>query len=87
MSNDLAHNSLSGAPEVLIGSDHYWQLVTSTMVRGADGPVAIHTRLGWVLTGPVSFSNGSQVSTSMATFLLKTNSADGKKLDKLLRAF
>ena len=54
---------------MLIGSDHYWQLVTGTMVRGGDGPVAIHTRLGRVLTGPVSVNNGSQASTSMAMFL------------------
>ena len=77
-SDDLAHHSLAGAPEVLIGSDHYWQLVTGTVVRGSDGPVAIQTKLGWVLTGPVSVSDGSQVLASMATFLLKTNSADGK---------
>ena len=54
---------------MLIGSDHYWQLVTGTMVRGGDGPVAIHTTLGRVLTGPVSVNNGSQASTSMAMFL------------------
>ena len=74
-------------PEVLIGSDNYWQLVTGTVVRGGDGLVAIQTKLGWVLTGPVSVSDRSQVLASMATFLLKTNSADGKSLDRLLRAF
>ena len=69
---------------MLIGSDHYWQLVTGTVVRGTDDPVAIHTSLGWVLTDPVSVSNGSQMHGHI---LLKTNSADGKSLNKLLRAF
>ena len=30
---------------MLIGSDRYWQLVTGTVVRGGDGPVAIHRSL------------------------------------------
>ena len=35
--------------DILIGCDHYWDLVTG---RGKDGLVAIHTKLGWVLSGP-----------------------------------
>lgn len=41
-------------PQVLIGSDFYWQLVTGKLIRGEGGPVALQTRLGWVLTGPIS---------------------------------
>jgi len=29
--------------DTLIGSDHYWQLVTGRVVRGESGPTAIHT--------------------------------------------
>ena len=32
--------------DALIGSDHYWQLVTGRVVRGDNGPTAIHTHLG-----------------------------------------
>ncbi len=39
--------------DILIGSDCYWQLVTGHVIHGNDGPTAMHTRLGWVLSGPV----------------------------------
>ncbi len=38
--------------DVLVGSDFYWDLITGQVRRGPIGPVAIHTRLGWVLSGP-----------------------------------
>ena len=39
--------------DILIGSDHYWRLVTGRVLRGVSGPTAVETRLGWVLSGPV----------------------------------
>ena len=39
--------------DALIGSDHYWQLVTGRVIQAEGGPTAIHTHLGWVLSGPV----------------------------------
>ena len=38
--------------DVLIGSDFYWNLVTGRVIRGKSGPMAIHTRVGWILSGP-----------------------------------
>ena len=38
--------------DILVGSD-YWKLVTSHTIRWAQGPTAVHTKLGWVLSGPV----------------------------------
>lgn len=38
---------------ILVGADHYWALVTGRTRQGA-GPTAIETRLGWVLSGPVT---------------------------------
>jgi len=43
--------------DILIGSDQYWQLVTGEVRRGEGGPTALHTRLGWVLSGPKENSN------------------------------
>ena len=48
MAQDISFDTI----DVLIGSDYYWQLVSGRVVRGDDGPVALHTNLGWVLTGP-----------------------------------
>ncbi len=53
----LAENPCSSKEvevDVLLGADYYWNFVTNIMRRGASpGPVAIWTRLGWVLSGPV----------------------------------
>ena len=41
--------------DVLIGADYYWNFVTNVSRRGAQpGPVALLTKLGWVLSGPVN---------------------------------
>ena len=49
---DSSSNSSTLPIDALIGSDYYWQLVTGGVCRGTSGPVAIHTKLGWVLSGP-----------------------------------
>ena len=49
---DPADKNDQMAIDMLIGSDYYWELTTGKIIRGESGPVAIHTRLGWVLSGP-----------------------------------
>ena len=40
---------------ILIGADFYWVLVDGTVIRGHTAePVAISTKLGYVLSGPTS---------------------------------
>lgn len=48
-----SHGEAQLEVDILIGSDYYWELTTGKTCRGESGPVAIHTRLGWVLSGPV----------------------------------
>jgi len=53
---DLADSSHLGDTlevDMLIGSDYYWSFATGRVLRGRIGPTAIHTRLGWVLSGPL----------------------------------
>ena len=77
------------AIDMLIGSDYYWELATGKTIRGEGGPVAIHTKLGWVLSGPVE----SQEDASEAVSLVTTHSLrvdcvpDTEKLDLQLRSF
>ena len=40
--------------DILIGSDYYWNIVIGAVSKGAYGPTAIHTKLRWVLSGPIS---------------------------------
>ena len=45
--------------DVLIGSDSYWDLATGRIITGGSGPTAIHTRVGWVLSGPADQQEGT----------------------------
>ena len=40
--------------DVLIGADYLWEFQKGTTIRrGPEEPVAVHTELGWVLSGPL----------------------------------
>ena len=59
--------------DILIGSDYYWNLVTGHTIRGTQGPTAVHTKLGWVLSGPVRSGNlgNQQLNNLVTTHVLK----------------
>ena len=41
--------------DLLIGADFYWHFVNRITIRGPEpGPVALSTRLGYILSGPVN---------------------------------
>ena len=66
------------AVNILIGADYYWSLVEGTVIRGAPWePVALATKLGYVLSGPsivmVDDENGNSVNLT-ATHVLKVES-------------
>lgn len=85
---DLADPSRVGEElqiDALIGSDHYWQLVTGEIIQGDSGPTAIHTHLGWVLSGPVSC--GAESNNSYLSHLMLIQSSDPPRLDNLLKKF
>jgi len=54
--------------DILIGSDHYWDIVIGDITREGDGPVAINSRLGWLLSGHTRHSRNhdSNVITNLA---------------------
>ena len=59
--------------DILVGSDYYWKLVTGHTIKGAQGPTAVHTKLGWVLSGPVCLGSveNQQRSNLVTTHVLK----------------
>ena len=79
--------------DMLIGSDYYWDLATGEIRRGKGGPVAINTKLGWVLSGPAP--PNKQESTHKATMNLlaahtlriDAEPSDTHDLDDCLRSF
>ena len=51
---------------LLIGTDHYWDLVGNRTVRG-KGPTAVESKLGYLLSGPV---NGKTSTSFAATSMM-----------------
>lgn len=87
---DLSSPELSKPVDMLIGSDHYWQVVTGTICRGANGPIAVQTKLGWVLSGPFSQDETTQstINLSVAHVLhAESHSIESRALDDQLREF
>ena len=63
---DSSSNSSTLPIDALIGSDYYWQLVTGGVCRSTSGPVAIHTKLGWVLLGLSPCGDTDQVAMNLS---------------------
>ena len=73
--------------DVLIGSDHYWDLVTGAVSKSTGGPTAIHTKLGWVLSGPIAVGGSNQCSTNLITTHVLRVDTQPDPLNDQLRAF
>ena len=85
---DLADDPLDGTREIdmLIGSDLYWEFVTGEV---AQGPVAINTTLGWMLSGPADLSGpqGSTVNIVTTHTLRVDDGVTNTILDATMRSF
>lgn len=54
--------------DVLIGADFLWLFQGDRILRGAPGePVAIETKLGWVISGPVASEGNESVQVNFVT--------------------
>ena len=53
--------------EMLIGVDYYWDLTIGHIRTGDSGPVAIQSKLGWVMLGPTPTGVRDRCSTSLMT--------------------
>ena len=53
----------SGAIDILLGADYFYEVVTGEIRKGSAGPVAISGKLGWLISGPVDLAPGdSQIN-------------------------
>ena len=75
--------------DILIGADFYWQFIENFTVRSQDGfgPVALASKLGFVLSGPVMNSQKEDPSSSQhvisCTHVLKIESENVSEKFKL----
>ena len=56
--------------DILIGSDHYWEIVTGETIRGNSGPMAINSKFGWLLSAPTNFSCSSNESNTVSNLII-----------------
>lgn len=90
---DNSHGSEELSVDLLIGADFYWHFVTGETVRDVNpGPVAILTKLGYVLSGPVNVSIHEQHESTInltETHVLKISSTavDDRSLNSEIKQF
>ena len=75
--------------DILIEADYYWRLVTGVISRQAGGPTTVQTKLGWILSGPISASSSWGSSTNLVfTHAPRADvSVESEPLNSQLRAF
>ena len=60
--------SEASSVDLLVGADQYYKLIQHDVQKGHPGtPIATKSRLGWLLSGPVSESKKSEEVTTMLT--------------------
>ena len=73
-----------GEIDVLIGSNFYWSIVTGEVVREENGLVAVNSKLGWLLSGPIDSQETSVLShVNVAISGAATSQVCGDKEDVL----
>ena len=61
--------------DLLIGANFYWNVIEGEIRRcGSGGPIAVNSKLGWMLRGPFVASNVDECSLNLAvTHVMKIN--------------
>ena len=77
--------SIEKPSEILIGNDMFWLLVEDEIIRGneANGPVAMKSKLGYIVSGPVDVvsENGTFLSQVMR---VETSCVEEREADPLI---
>ena len=74
--------------DILIGSDHLWNIQESEIRRGGGGanePVAVKTSLGLVLSGPLkgkTLNSYKDINVNFVPFSPRTEKSQRKKIDE-----
>ncbi|KAL9969544.1 hypothetical protein ACROYT_G021769 [Oculina patagonica] len=76
---DSSHGNEELNIDILIGADFYWHFVSGGVVRGpGSAPIALSTKLGYVLSGPVGIpvpGQGDSTVNLTETHVLKVSSS------------
>ena len=51
--------------DILIGADYYRSIFENKIIRGFDGPIAIKSKVGYLVSGPIAVKNNDNVDCSV----------------------
>lgn len=69
--------------DVLIGADYLWNFQTGNVVRGGVGePVAVETQLGWVISGPLEYSQSADRERAVSVNFVGKDSTMTERLEE-----
>ncbi|XP_055918705.1 uncharacterized protein LOC129950812 [Eupeodes corollae] len=73
----LADPSFSepGNIDILIGADIFHEIILDGVIRPQNGPLAQHTELGWILSGPINSKNSLSIENT-SSFHTQVNAID-----------
>ncbi|XP_065061319.1 uncharacterized protein LOC135688408 [Rhopilema esculentum] len=78
--SDVSAKQESLTIDVLIGNDFMYELQGDTVIRGEPGePVAVQTKLGWVLSGPLIGMKVASCENSSVNLILDSSPANKVK--------
>ena len=94
---DASPSEHSSDVDMLIGSDYYWDVIIGDLKRSNNGPVAVSSKFGWLLSGPVK-SKGRNDNYTVANVVVEglrkvklickqATDENDSELDKDLRLF
>lgn len=82
----LNNNECENGISLLIGADHYWDVVSGSVRRLKTRLMAVDTILGWTLQGPMSSRSYTAIYSSI-TGVMKVTTADTTEISTQLRSF
>lgn len=88
---DASLGNRSKRIDVLIGADSYYDLVTGDVRKGNSGPVAVSSKLGWLLAGKCqTYSNvieSNVISNLVLDSVFKTDHGESEEITETLKEF
>ncbi|XP_065658562.1 uncharacterized protein LOC136083084 [Hydra vulgaris] len=51
--------------DILIGADYYWSIIENNIIRGFEGPIAIKSKVGYLVSGPITGKNNNKIDCSV----------------------
>jgi len=72
--------------DILVGTDHYWEIITGETIRSQIGPTAVNSKLGWILSGPTSKSPNHSAVNNVHTMKVNLHNQTDC-LDEIVKRF